>query len=157
MPQPRPGTGPQPPGENTSHVAGLPPGQARPQETSMTQAWPWQGTALAALMVFLGLSSTMTAAWLLSVIIVHTTVSGGLHVLCYVLFAVAGLQIASGLLMRRGHSWARALAIVLCMVNALGAFALFLSHFPVQGIGGITLNIGMIWLLTHPEAARWRR
>jgi hypothetical protein len=115
-------------------------------------------TVTAILLMMLGVLGVLSA-WLIFELINDDTshgesVSGWPYALAYIQFAMSGLQIAAGVMVWMGRTWARMLAITLCSISILaGLFSLF-SHAP-SALAGIALNIGLIRLLTHDDVADW--
>jgi hypothetical protein len=68
-------------------------------------------------------------------------------------FVFGILQLLAGLALFTGKLWARIVAVVVVMLNAIGQLA-FLSAYPIWSVVIITIDVLVIWALTvHGEEA----
>jgi hypothetical protein len=84
-------------------------------------------------------------------------VPGALYALIYVQFALSALQVASGVLLWRGVSWAIGLATVICVINIFGNILSLFAGAILQAILGIVINVVIIKNLRSEEVAEWCR
>ena len=121
------------------------------QPADQTRERPRQVTIASVLLVIFGGLSLMLAMLLLSIVNDESGVPAWLYVLVYAQFLLAGLQVLSGVFVWLGKAWARTAAMVVCVINLVGAVLSLVSGAIPQAITGAAVNIALLWLLAREE------
>lgn len=130
-------------------------------ELSATGARPRQVWLASIMLAVFGALGLVVAFLLLAILNDDAShgqsVSGGLYFIVALQAVVSAAQIGSGAFVWLGRSWARTLAIGICVVNILGALLGLASGAFLQVILGVVLNIALIRLLMHEDVVEWCR
>jgi hypothetical protein len=116
---------------------------------------PRQVTMTSVLLAIFGGLGLMMAMLLLSIVNDESDLPGWVYVLVYGQLLLSGAQILSGVFVYLGRSWARKVAVVICVINLVGGVLSLFSGAILQAITAAAVNIALIRLLTGNEVTEW--
>lgn len=139
--------------EAHSQDDGVPPA-GRPARTR-----PGQATFVSILLMLFGVAYGLGGVALLGTVTDAAdhgeSVDAGLYILPVVQIVLAVAQLASGVLVLAGTSWARSLAVVICAVSLLGGVVSLFTGNWLDAIGAIAVNAVLISMLNRDEVRDW--